>query len=107
MYIRLSHKNNIFEMQIFLIWKVLHCLDYLLVIVRTCMEVNSSDIMIEKNIDLLYVAWRKFIRNIWKISPRTHCSLLSHINNCDPIENVTERRCIKFILNLLNSDCKL
>ena len=42
-----------------------------------------------------------------EISPRTHCSLLNHINNCDPIENVMEKCCIKFIWNLLNSDCKL
>ena len=75
-----------------------------------CMNMYGSQLFRyndRKTIDLLYVAWRKSIRKIWKISPRTHCSLLSHINNCDPIENVMERRCIKFIWNLLNSNCKL
>ena len=51
--------------------------------------------------ELLYVTWRKSIRKIWKISPRSHCNLLHHIN--DPIDNIMEKRCIKFIWNLMNS----
>ena len=39
-----------------------------------------------------------------KISPRSHCNLLHHINSCDPIDNIMEKRCIQFILNLMNSD---
>ena len=51
-----------------------------------------------KSMELLYV------RKIWKISPRSHCDLLHHINSYDPIENTMEKRCIKFIWNLMNSD---
>ena len=41
---------------------------------------------------------------ICKISPRSHCNLLHHINSCDPIDNIMEKRCIQFIWNLMNSD---
>ena len=54
-----------------------------------------------KSMELLYVTWRKSIR---KLSPRSHCNLLHHINSCDPIDNIMEKRCIKFICNLMNSD---
>ena len=57
-----------------------------------------------KSMELLYVTWRKSIRKIWKISPRSHCNLLHHINSCDSIDNIMEKRCIKFIWNLMNSD---
>ena len=49
--------------------------------------------------ELLYVTWRKSIRKIWKISPISHCNLLHHINSCDPIDNIMEKRCIQFIWN--------
>ena len=57
-----------------------------------------------KSMELLYVTWRKSIRKIWKISSRSHCNLLHHINSCDPIDNITEKPCIKLIWNLMNSD---
>ena len=41
---------------------------------------------------------------IWKISPRSHCNLLHHINSSDPIDNIMEKRCIQFIWNLMSSD---
>ena len=57
-----------------------------------------------KSMELLYVTWRKSIRKIWKISPRSHCNLLHHINSYDPIDNIMEKRCIQFIWNLMNND---
>ena len=54
--------------------------------------------------ELLYVTWRKSIRKKWKISPRSHCNLLHHINSWDHINNIMEKRCIQFILNIMNSD---
>ena len=57
-----------------------------------------------KSMELLYVTWRKSIRKIWNISPRSHCNLLYHINSCDPIDNIMEKRCIIVIWNLMNSD---
>ena len=53
-----------------------------------------------KSMELLCVTWRKSIRKIWKISPRSHFNLLHRINRCDPIGNIMEKRCIQFI----NSD---
>ena len=58
------------------------------------MEANFLDIMIYKNMELLYVTWRTSIR---KISPRSH-----HINNCDSIDDIMEKHCIQFIMNLGN-----
>ena len=55
----------------------------------------------------LYVAWRKCVRRIWKLNYRTRCELLHHINECLPIDILLEKRCIKFIWNLLNSEYKL
>ena len=50
---------------------------------------------------LLYVTWIKSIRKKWKISPRSHCNLLQHINSRDPIDNIKEKRCMQFIWNLI------
>ena len=57
--------------------------------------------------ELLYDIWRKSIRKIWKISPRSHCNLLHHINSCDPIDNIMEKRCMKSICYIMNSDSRL
>ena len=48
--------------------------------------------------------WRKSIRRIWKIDRKTHNNLLHHINNCLHIEILVERRCIKFIRVIINSE---
>ena len=69
-----------------------------------CMNLYGSQFFRYNDIqsmELLYVTWRKSIR---KISPRSHCNLLHHINSCDPIDNIIEKRCIKCIWNLMNSD---
>ena len=44
------------------------------------------------------------IRRIWKLNSKTHNDLLYHINNCLPIEILLEKRCIKFIYNIINSE---
>ena len=46
----------------------------------------------------------KYTRLIWKLPFRTHCKLLHTINNCDPIEFILEKRCIKFLHSCLSSD---
>ncbi len=60
-----------------------------------------------KCLEPLFVAWRKTIRRIWKINYRTHNNLLHHINNCLPIDIQLEKRCIKYIWNLINSEHKM
>ena len=42
-----------------------------------------------------------------KINSRTHNDLLHHINNCLPIDILLEKRYIKFIFNIINSEHSL
>ena len=45
---------------------------------------------------------------IWRLNSKTHNDLLHHINNCLPIEILLEKRCIKFIYNIIiNSEHSL
>ena len=59
-----------------------------------------------KSIGLLYVTWLKSIRKIWKLSLRSHCNLLHHINSGDAIDNILEKRCIQFIWNVFRRTVK-
>ena len=61
----------------------------------------------KKHLKAIHVAWRKCIRRIWKLNSKTHNDLLHHINNCLPIEILLEKRCIKFIYKLINSEHSL
>ena len=53
-----------------------------------------------------YVAWRKAIRRIWKLPYRTHNNLLHLINLRLPIDVTLDKRCIKYIWNLINGKNK-
>ena len=55
-------------------------------------------------IDNFCVSWRKIVRRLWKTPYRTHNSLVHLINNCDSIDCILEKRCVKFLWNLFNSD---
>ncbi len=48
------------------------------------------------SIDDLCIAWRKGLRKIWNVSPRTHCSLLPLICNCLPLFDELCQRFLKF-----------
>ena len=54
-----------------------------------------------------YISWRKAIRRLWKIPYRTHNKFIHIINNCMPIDITLEKRCIKYLWNMINSNCKL
>ena len=54
-----------------------------------------------------YTCWRKAIRRLYNIPYRTHNILVHHIINSYPIDVVLQKRCIKYIWNLINSGCKL
>ena len=56
------------------------------------------------NIERFSISWGKAIRRLWKIPYRTHNALVHHINKCNSIVSILEKRCIKFLWNLLNSD---
>ena len=61
----------------------------------------------KKHLKVIHVAWRKCICRIWKLNSKTHNDLLHHINNCLPIEILLEKRCIKFIYNIIDSEHSL
>ena len=55
-------------------------------------------------VDNFCVSRRKIVRRLWKTPYRTHNSLVHQINNCDYIDCILEKRCVKFLWNLFNSD---
>ena len=57
--------------------------------------------------EIFYVAWRKSLRRVWDISNVTQNNLLPFIHNCHPIEVILEKRCIKFVWSLFNSNYAL
>ena len=61
----------------------------------------------KKLLELFYVAWRKSLRRVWNILNVTHNNLLPYIHNCHPIEVILEKRCIKFVWSLFNSNYAL
>ena len=54
------------------------------------------------NIECFSISWGKAIRRLWKIPYRTHNALVHHINKCNSIVSLLEKRCVKFLWNLLN-----
>ena len=56
------------------------------------------------NIDNFCVSWRKIVRRLWKTPYRTHNSLVYLINKCDSMDCMLEKRCVKFVWSLFNSD---
>ena len=50
----------------------------------------------KKHLKAIDVGWRKCICHIWKTNSKT--------NNCLPIYILVEKRCIKFIFNIINSE---
>ena len=72
-----------------------------------CMNVYGSALWRynnHSNIEKFCVSWRKIVRRLWKIPYRTHNSLVHLINKCDSINCILEKRCVKFLWNLFNSD---
>ena len=75
-----------------------------------CMNIYGSPLWkyYDKNLlEAFYVAWRKSLRRVWKISNVTHNNLLPFIHNCHPIDVILEKRCIKFVWSLYNSNYAL
>ena len=57
-----------------------------------------------KEENIFYTAWRKAIRQIYKLPYRTHNSSTNHIIQCYPIDIILEKGCIKFLWGLMNSE---
>ncbi len=53
--------------------------------------------------ELFYTAWRKAIRKILFLPPRTHCNILSSIVDCPEVDVQLHRRFLKFAHSALHS----
>ena len=60
--------------------------------------------MYHKDIDNLYVAWRKVLRKVWVLPYRTHCKLLPPITGLFPAKVMFYKRFITHFLAGLNND---
>ena len=72
-----------------------------------CMNIYGSTLWRYNNhsiIDNFCVSWWKIVRRLWKTPYRTHNSLVYLINNCNSIDCILEKKCVKFLWNLFNSD---
>ena len=71
-----------------------------------CMNVYGSQIWKynDKALNKLYTCWRKTIRILYKIPYRTHNNLIHSIMKSYPIDIILEKRCIKYIWNLINTE---
>ena len=75
-----------------------------------CKSIHGSQLfkLYDKNsVNCIYVAWRKAIKKIWKIPNISHCRLLSYINDCNYIDSILERKCLRFLYNIFNSENQL
>ena len=70
--------------------------------VNQCIQIKWNSMISEK-----HVAWRKAIRKIRKIPNISHCQLLPYIKDCNYIDSILERRCIRFLYNTFNSENQL
>ena len=61
-----------------------------------CLDVYGSQLWnySKDDVDIFFTAWRKSIRQIWKVPNTTHCNLLSSINSSVPIIINLERCCV-------------
>ena len=58
----------------------------------------------DKSVCQFFTAWRKTIRKLWRIPPKTHCRFLHTVNNSLPIDIALEKRCLKFLWSCMNSN---
>ena len=56
--------------------------------------------------NILCTEWRKVMRRVWGIPPRTHCNLITHIAECTPPEVFLYQRYAGFYFSgILSSNC--
>ena len=51
-------------------------------------------------IQIFYTAWRKAIRQIYKLPYRTHNILMNHIIQCNPIDIILEKKMYKVYMGI-------
>jgi hypothetical protein len=74
-----------------------------------CMPLYGCQLwdMSSRSMNLLFTAWRKCVRRIWKVHPMTHCNLLHLICNDLPVEQQIHKRFLKFLFSILESKNKI
>ena len=96
-------------MSLYLDFKYLQC-DVLSNMISTyCLDAYASQLWDyeDKRIEKYYVAWRKAMRKVWKLPNLTHCNLLPVITNCLPLNIILEKRLLKFIWSIINSENRI
>ena len=70
-----------------------------------CLDAYASQLWDyeDKCIEIHYVTWRKVLRKVWKFPNLTHYNLLLVITNCLPLNIILEKRLLKFIWSIINS----
>ena len=49
------------------------------------------------------VAWRKALKRVWRLSPRTHCNTIYLLAECEPMEIIIQRIFINFVNSIQNN----
>ena len=55
----------------------------------------------KNDVNAFYIAWRKVVGQIWKISSTTHCNMLPSINKSLPIEYLMEKDALNLFGHVL------
>ena len=71
-----------------------------------CLDAYASQLWNydDKRIEKYYVSWRKAMRKVGKLHNLTHCNLLSVITNSIQLNILLEKRLLKFIWSIINSE---
>jgi hypothetical protein len=71
-----------------------------------CMNIYGCELWdySHSSIELFFTAWRKCVRRVWSLPPRTHCHLLPMICNDISIESQMHKRFLKFVSNIISSN---
>ena len=48
-------------------------------------------------------SWRKALRNIWRVTGRTHCNIIASLSDCLPLEDALKHRFQKCYDNILKT----
>ena len=67
-----------------------------------CMNIYGSQIwkFYNNEVNIFFTAWRKAIRQIYKLPYRTHNILINHIIQCYPIDIILEKKMYKVYMGI-------
>lgn len=61
-----------------------------------CCSFYGSPLWSFKSYDTICVAWRKALRKLWRVSPRTHCEIIALLSDSKPLEKSLMQRFCRF-----------